>query len=77
MPDIVDSITGKTKQQKIDVCYLDTTYLNPKYSFPCQEDVVKACADMCVSLKSERAEENDAWEVAKRQRAGNMAKFVS
>jgi DNA cross-link repair 1A protein len=77
MPDIVDTISGKTKQQKIDVCYLDTTYLNPKYAFPCQENVIKACADMCVSLKKERAEESDAWEVAKRERAGSgMAKFV-
>jgi DNA cross-link repair 1A protein len=77
MPDIVDSITGKTRQQKIDVCYLDTTYLNPRYAFPPQEDVIKACADMCVSLKKERAEESDAWEVVKKERAGaGMAKFV-
>ena len=78
MPDIVDSITGKTKQQKIDVCYLDTTYLNPRYAFPSQEEVIKACADMCVSLKKERAEESDAWETVKRERAGTgMAKFIS
>lgn len=78
MPDIVDSITGKTKQQKIDVCYLDTTYLNPRYAFPSQEEVIKACADMCVSLRKERAEESDAWEVVKRERAGTgMAKFVN
>jgi DNA cross-link repair 1A protein len=78
MPDIVCSITGKTKQQKIDVCYLDTTYLNPRYAFPSQEEVIKACADMCVSLKKERAEENDSWEVVKRERAGQgMTKFVN
>ncbi|PMD41693.1 DRMBL-domain-containing protein [Hyaloscypha variabilis F] len=78
MPDIVCSITGKTKQQKIDVCYLDTTYLNPRYAFPSQEEVIKACADMCVSLKKERAEESDAWEVVKRERAGQgMTKFVN
>ena len=77
MPDIVDTITGKTKQQKIDVCYLDTTYLNPRYAFPTQEDVIKACADMCVSLKKEKAEESDAWEVVKKERAGiGMAKFI-
>jgi DNA cross-link repair 1A protein len=77
MPDIADSITGKTKQQKIDVCYLDTTYLNPRYAFPSQEDVIKACADMCVSLKKNKAEESDAWEIIKKQRAGNcIAKFI-
>jgi DNA cross-link repair 1A protein len=78
MPDIVDTITGKTKQQKIDVCYLDTTYLNPRYAFPSQEEVITACADMCVSLRKERAEEGDAWETAKRERAGSsMAKFIN
>lgn len=78
MPDIVDSINGKTKQQNIDVCYLDTTYLNPKYAFPSQTDVIKACADMCVSLKKEKAEESDAWEVVKKERAGaGMAKFIT
>ena len=78
MPDLVDSVTGKTKQQKIDVCYLDTTYLNPKYSFPSQEEVIKACADMCVSLTKDRADESDAWEVVKKQRAGaGMNNFIS
>lgn len=78
MPNVVDSITGKTKQQKIDVCYLDTTYLNPRYAFPSQEEVITACADMCVSLKKERAEEDDAWETAKRERAGSsMSKFIA
>lgn len=78
MPDIVESITGKSKQQKIDVCYLDTTYLNPRYAFPSQENVITACADMCVSLKKERAEETDSWEVVKRERAGaGMQKFVN
>jgi DNA cross-link repair 1A protein len=77
MPDIVDSITGKTKQQKINVCYLDTTYLNPRYAFPSQEDVIKACADICVSLKKEKAEESDTWEVVKKERTGlGMAKFI-
>ena len=78
MPDIVELITGKSKQQKIDVCYLDTTYLNPRYAFPSQENVIKACADMCVSLRKERAEETDSWEVVKRERAGaGMQKFVN
>ncbi|KAJ8071158.1 hypothetical protein OCU04_001498 [Sclerotinia nivalis] len=77
MPNVVDTVGGKTKQQKIDICYLDTTYLNPKYSFPSQDDVVKACADMCVSLSKENAEESDAWETVKRERAGaKMTKFI-
>lgn len=76
MPDIVDSITGKTKQQKIDVCYLDTTYLNPRYSFPPQDDVIQSCADMCVSLAKQKGENTGAWGVGKTYAAASMAKFV-
>lgn len=77
-PDIVDTITGRNiAQQKLDVCYLDTTYLTPKYAFPSQEDVIKACADMCVSLSKDRVDENDSWEKTKKERAGSgMVKFV-
>ncbi|OBT84962.1 hypothetical protein VE02_06643 [Pseudogymnoascus sp. 03VT05] len=75
MPDIVDSITGKTRQQKIDVCYLDTTYLNPRYSFPSQDDVVQSCADMCVSMSKDKG--GHVWEKAGKERAGaSMARFV-
>ena len=77
MPDVRDRLNGKMKEQKIDVCYLDTTYLNPKYSFPSQENVIKACADMCVSLSKHSVDESDGWEQMKRQRAGEgMVKFV-
>jgi len=31
---------------KIDTCYLDTTYLNPKYCFPPQPQVIAACASL-------------------------------
>jgi len=77
MPNVQDKVTGKNKEQKIDVCYLDTTYLNPKYAFPSQESVIKACADMCVSLSKHTVDEDDGWEQMKRRRAGEgMVKFV-
>lgn len=76
-PDVMDAVSGKTRQQKIDVCYLDTTYLNPKYAFPNQGEVIKACADMCVSLNKIEADKTDGWEQMKRDRAGQgMVKFV-
>jgi len=36
--------------QKLDSVYLDTTYLNPKYAFPNQKGVIKACEGLCVGL---------------------------
>ena len=76
-PDVLDAVSGKNRQQKLDVCYLDTTYLNPKYAFPPQQQVIQACADMCVSLSKVRADEKDGWEQMKRERAGEgMVKFV-
>ena len=77
-PDIVDTITGRNlAQQKLNVCYLDTTYLTPKYAFPSQEEVIKACADMCVSLSKNYVDESDGWEKTKKERAGDgMVKFV-
>ncbi|KAI4180174.1 MAG: hypothetical protein L6R41_007406 [Letrouitia leprolyta] len=77
-PDVIDTVTGKsTGQQKLDVCYLDTTYLTPKYAFPSQEEVIKACADMCVSLSKDFIDENDHWEQTKKERAGSgMVKFI-
>jgi len=73
----MDMVTGQTKQQKIDVCYLDTTYLNPRYAFPSQEDVIQACADMCVSLNKTKVDDKDGWEQMKKDRAGSsMANFV-
>lgn len=76
-PEVIDMVTGKSRQQKLDVCYLDTTYLNPKYAFPPQQQVIQACADMCVSLNKEQIDETDGWEKMKKDRAGEgMVKFV-
>ena len=36
------SIAGK----KLDVIYLDTTYCNPRYCFPAQDQVIEACAEL-------------------------------
>lgn len=77
-PDITDLVTKRTVgQQKLDVCYLDTTYLTPKYAFPSQEEVIKACGDMCISLSKDFVDDDDTWEQTKRERAGSgMVKFV-
>ena len=76
-PDVQDAVTGKNRQQKLDVCYLDTTYLTPKYAFPSQEAVIAACADMCVSLSKDQVDRSDVWEQTKRARAGgSMTKFL-
>ena len=76
-PDVIHAVGGVSRQQKLDVCYLDTTYLTPKYAFPPQQQVIQACADMCVSLNKVRADETDGWEQMKRERAGTgMTKFV-
>ncbi|KEF54778.1 uncharacterized protein A1O9_09220 [Exophiala aquamarina CBS 119918] len=76
-PDVVDSITGQMRQQVIDTCYLDTTYLTPKYSFPGQYDVIDACAQMCVSLSGEMVDSTDSWEQTKTEKAGSaMKKFL-
>ncbi|XEU97838.1 hypothetical protein FSHL1_003124 [Fusarium sambucinum] len=74
-PDIIDSISGKVKQQKIDICYLDTTYLNPKYSFPPQNDVIKACADLCGSMSPDPNCKDDIWEKASGQGTPAVSKF--
>ncbi|PHH92341.1 hypothetical protein CDD83_7829 [Cordyceps sp. RAO-2017] len=61
-PDVVDSITGKRRNQTIHMCYLDTTYLNPRYSFPPQDQVIKACADLCASMSPDPQCKDDVWE---------------
>jgi DNA cross-link repair 1A protein len=65
-PDVRDSISGKVRQQKIDICYLDTTYLNPRYSFPPQNDVITACADLCGSMSPNPDAHDDIWDRSSR-----------
>ncbi|KAG2219689.1 hypothetical protein INT45_001861, partial [Circinella minor] len=46
----------------LDTLYLDTTYLNGQYSFPAQEDVIKAACDLaerCVS--GEQGKNKSKW----------------
>ncbi|KAL7792983.1 DRMBL domain-containing protein [Trichoderma ceciliae] len=61
-PDVLDSISNKSRQQRIDICYLDTTYLNPRYSFPPQGDVIQACADLCASMPPDPSCVDDVWQ---------------
>ncbi|KAI8635139.1 DRMBL-domain-containing protein [Xylariaceae sp. FL1651] len=67
-PETVDAVSGKVKQQKIDICYLDTTYLNPRYSFPPQNDVINACADFCKSLSGDPSAADEAFDALKREK---------
>lgn len=70
-PETVDAVSGKTKQQRVDVCYLDTTYLNPRYSFPPQSDVINACAELCALLnKGLMANDDREWDALLRRREG-------
>lgn len=61
-PSSQDLETGKLTRQKIDICYLDTTYLNPRYSFPPQEDVIRASAELCASLSPDPDCKDHMWE---------------
>ncbi|KAJ5953055.1 DNA repair metallo-beta-lactamase [Penicillium vulpinum] len=73
-PDVVNPVTGKLRQQHIDKCYLDTTYLSPKYGFPAQEDVITACSELCVRLNQEAGVGSDT---GKNGTSGLMGKFLS
>ncbi|RYP17229.1 hypothetical protein DL765_004614 [Monosporascus sp. GIB2] len=77
-PETIDSISGKVKQQKIDICYLDTTYLNPRYSFPPQEDVISACAEFCKSISGDPSVAEEAFKALKREKGStSVSKFFS
>ncbi|OQE91401.1 hypothetical protein PENNAL_c0009G08774 [Penicillium nalgiovense] len=73
-PNVTNPATGKPRQQHIDKCYLDTTYLSPKYGFPAQEDVIAACAELCVRLNQEAGVGPDT---GKNGTSGLMGKFLS
>ncbi|KAF7356369.1 DNA cross-link repair protein PSO2/SNM1 [Mycena venus] len=54
------------KGKHIDHVYLDTTYLDPKYTFPPQPLVISACAELAKRIKEGRVHDNsgpkmDSW----------------
>ncbi|KAF9069759.1 DNA repair metallo-beta-lactamase-domain-containing protein [Rhodocollybia butyracea] len=59
------------KGKKIDHVYLDTTYLDPKYTFPSQPQVISACADL-----AKRIQDGDSLS-ANNARSGTMSTWVT
>ncbi|KAH9000069.1 DRMBL-domain-containing protein [Lactarius akahatsu] len=54
------------KDKRIDIIYLDTTYLNPRYLFPAQAQVISACAELSKRLVSGKGlAEDDKGTVSK------------
>ncbi|KAH9072363.1 DRMBL-domain-containing protein [Lactarius deliciosus] len=47
------------KDKRIDIIYLDTTYLNPRYLFPAQAQVISACAELSKRLVSGKGSAED------------------
>jgi DNA cross-link repair 1A protein len=43
---------------RLDVVYLDTTYLNSKYTFPPQETILDQVGDLCRRLQSGHVKRN-------------------
>lgn len=81
MPDVVDKVSGKLREQRIDVCYLDTTYLNPRWAFPSQEAVIQACSSICATLNESGAGapgslDDPLKKLLRGKDAGSMIKFV-
>ncbi|KAJ6782489.1 hypothetical protein PWT90_05292 [Aphanocladium album] len=74
-PDVADAVSGKLRRQKIDICYLDTTYLNPRYSFPPQKDVIQACADLVGKMSPDPNCKDDVWDTAKKEAGKTVSKY--
>lgn len=74
-PEVADAVSGKLRRQKIDICYLDTTYLNPRYSFPPQNDVIRACADLCAKMSADPNCKDDIWDTAKKEAGKTVSKY--
>ncbi|KAK6348409.1 hypothetical protein TWF718_006205 [Orbilia javanica] len=64
------------QKNRIDICYLDTTYLNPKYAFPPQKQVIEACMELCVSLDREVEEGKELGFGDSRKDGGGIEKFA-
>lgn len=57
------SIAGK----KLDIIYLDTTYCNPRYCFPAQDQVIEACAELVRRMVPEEQLEANRAAIKKEQ----------
>ncbi|KAF8889304.1 beta-lactamase-like protein [Infundibulicybe gibba] len=74
------------KGKKIDHVYLDTTYLDPKYTFPPQPVVISACAELASRISSGRPvnkqQSVDSWmtpkdpEAAKKKTKTSRTLFI-
>lgn len=62
--------------QRIDVVYLDTTYLNPKYAFPSQKSVIDVCSALCVDMEND-ASQSTATSIADKQHKSGVSSFIT
>ncbi|PFH51862.1 hypothetical protein AMATHDRAFT_141681 [Amanita thiersii Skay4041] len=60
------------KEKRIDHVYLDTTYLDPKYTFPPQPLVVSACADLARRLSQGQLPSRESTLSAWMKKASNI-----